>query len=454
MTTADFGQLQSALTRPDLLVTDVDAYEAYHHDATDDHGRPGAIVFAETENDVIACIRYCSQHGLPVVGRGAGTGLSGGAVPSDGAIVLSTERMTEMVIDPETTTAICGPGVITEHLQDRAAELGLAYPPDPASFKESTLGGNIAENAGGLRCKRFGVTKDYVIGLQAVLADGTILRTGTLAQNRGFCLGDVLIGSEGTLGIITRIMLRLIPATRHGATILAAFDKPENAAQTVSDITGAGLIPTVMEYVDGDAAAAANEYKQVKGIDRAAAVLLLETTEKDPVTETTQIRRFCETNHASCVRIESNPARAEELWDVRRNISTALKEMAAIRISEDVAVPNNQFPVLVAFVDQMNTDSSIRINSYGHAGDGNLHVNFISMTGSTADKTEIYRRIEQLMRRTIELGGTLSGEHGIGLAKRKYIGLEFNEPTRDYMLRVKEAFDPKDILNPGKIFEK
>ncbi len=454
MSNVPFENLRSALSAPEALVLDIDAHEAYLHDATDAHGRPGAIVMAECEDDVVAAIRFANDHNLAVVARGAGTGLSGGCVPPDGAILVSTERMNQFRIEYLRRYALCGPGVITKTLQDAAAKLGLAYPPDPASYDQSTLGGNVAENAGGLRCKRFGVTKDYIIGLRAVTAAGERLETGFYADNRGFALTDILLGSEGTLAVITEIAVRLIPAPGRGTTILVAFGSPEDAARTVADITGAGIIPTVLEYVDGDAAAVANDYKKVDGIDRAAAVLLIETTELDPAGETEAIRAICTRNRAAYVRIEEDPEKAETLWDVRRNVSTALKEMAKIRISEDVAVPNSKFPALVAFVSEMNASSPIRINSYGHAGDGNLHVNFISMTGSDADRAEIEKQIERLMRRTIELGGTLSGEHGIGLAKRQYIHLEFDNATLDAMLRVRSVFDPTGRLNPGKIFQK
>ncbi len=449
----DFKPLHCLLSTPDALVLDVDNYEAYHHDATDYRGRPAAIVFATCEQDVIETVRFCAEHEIPLVGRGAGTGLSGGCVPTMGELVLSTERMTELCVDPVWRIAVCGPGVITKHLQDEALKFNFAYPPDPASYTESTLGGNIAENAGGLRCKRFGVTRDYVIGLRGILADGRVLDTGIFNRNGGFNFTDLLIASEGTLVITTRIAVRLVPACGRGTTILAAFDTPEQAAQTVSDITGAGIIPMVLEYVDGDAASVANAYKHTEGIDKAAAVLLIETTELDPEGETARIRRFCEGNQAAYVRAEADPERAEVLWDVRRNISTALKAMAAIRISEDVAVPNSRFPDLVAYVSELNAASSIRINSYGHAGDGNLHVNFISMTGSDGDREEIERRIGELMRRTIELGGTLSGEHGIGLAKRQFIGLEFDDSTLEAMREFKRIFDPSSTFGPGKILE-
>ncbi|MDH4157688.1 MAG: FAD-binding protein [candidate division Zixibacteria bacterium] len=451
---ADFKWLSQNLSGPALLVTDLTGHEDYCHDATEDSGTPSAIVFAEYESDVIATLRFCAAHDLPVVPRGAGTGLSGGCVPSRGGIVLSTERMKQLEIDPENRTAVCGPGVITKALVDTAGRFGLTYPPDPASYDESTLGGNVAEGAGGLRCKRFGVTKDYVIGLTAVTADGRIIKTGRQNGYQGFSLGDLFVGSEGTLVVITQIVVRLIVAPSPGNTLLIAFDDPADAARTVSEITGSGLIPTVLEYLDGDAADCSNRYEKHEGLDRVAAILLIETAGEDRSGQTGTIGEICRKNKCSYLRVESDPDKAERLWAVRRNLSNAMKAIAKYRISEDVAVPNSQFPRLVAFVAELNEASPLRINAYGHAGDGNLHVNFMSMSGSAAEIRLMQDGIGRLLRKTVELGGTLTGEHGIGLAKRHYLPLEFDGPTLHFMKRVKSLFDPTDLLNPGKIFQK
>lgn len=447
-----FDLLRARLSFPDSLVTSFSSeHEKYFKDATNYAGEPAAILFARVIEDVQAAARFCLENSISLVPRGAGTGLSGGCVPSSDSLLVSTELINHLVVNEAAQTAVVGPGVITKALQDEAAKVGLTYPPDPASYLESTLGGNVAEGAGGLRCRRFGVTKDYVIGLEAVLADGSILRTGVLGEASGFGLGDLLQVSEGTLAIITEIALRLIPIPSRGATILVAFDHPTKAAQTVADITAQGIVPTVLEFLDGDAAACSNQYEQNEGLDNAAAILLIETAGRDIPSEIVQIRAICEKNSCSYLRGETDQNKAETLWNVRRNLSKAIKQSANIRISEDVAVPNTQFPVLVDFIAQMNASSSLRINAFGHAGDGNLHVNFLSAIGSSEDEKLIEEGILSLMKKTVELGGTLTGEHGIGLAKRAYLPLEFDPPTVRAMRAIKQIFDPTGILNPGKL---
>ncbi len=447
-----FEELRATLLSPDSLILDLSEHEVYCHDATHYSSTPAALLLAESVEDIQTTVAFCHSHSTPITARGAGTGLSGGCVASKGALVLSTERLRRLEINPETRTAICGPGIITKELFDAAAEHNLSYPPDPASYEESTLGGNVAENAGGLRCLRFGVTKDYVLGMEAVLADGSLIRTGLFNNHQGFCIGDVLIGSEGTLAIITKIALRLIDLPGRGDTILAAFDRPLDAAQTVADITRAGIVPTVMEFLDGDAAACSNEYERTDGLDKVAAILLLETHDRHRASQTEEIKRFCHSNNASYIRVESDSAKAETLWRVRRNLSKATKAAAPLRMFEDVAVTNSKFPILVDFVADMNRQSRLRINSYGHAGDGNLHVNFMAESDNPENRREIDGWVDVLMHRTIELGGTLTGEHGIGLAKQRYLGLEFSRHTVESMRQIKSLFDPDGVLNPDKLF--
>jgi len=452
MNTVNFNRLGQELDKPSSLVVDLNGFDDYFHDATEASGKPLAIILVESENDVIATLEFCRNNELAVVTRGAGTGLSGGCVPTENSVVLSVERMKALEINADHRTATCGPGVITKDLLDAAAKYDLTYPPDPASYDESTLGGNVAEGAGGLRCKRYGVTKDYVIGLKAITANGEIITTGIYNNCRGFCLCDVLIGSEGTLAIITEIAVRLIPLPDIGTTILVAFDKPQNAAQTVADITASGIIPTVLEYLDGDTAECSNQYEKTEGLDKAAAILLIETNFENKQEESELIKRFCEKNSCIHLRIEDDPQKADRLWDIRRNISNAVKEIGQYRISEDVAVTNSKFPLLVDFVAKMNRNSPLRINTFGHAGDGNLHVNFISMTGTPDDLKMMEIEIERLLKKAVALGGTLTGEHGIGLAKREFLSLEFNLATLAFMRELKYLFDPENLLNPGKIF--
>jgi len=451
MNQSQVDRLRQQLSEPRSLIADLSDFEKYCHDATSYRGIPAALLLAETVRDVIAAVKFCCAESIAITARGAGTGLSGGCIVSPGGLLLSTEKLRRLDIVPERQLALCGPGVITKELQDAAAKHGLTYPPDPASYEESTLGGNVAENAGGLRCKRFGVTKDYVLGLEAIMPDGRCLRTGYFSENGGFSLGDLLIGSEGTLAIVTNIALRLIDLPERGITILVAFDSPRNAAQAVSDINTSGLIPTVMEFLDGDAAACSNEYEKSEEFERVAAILLLETSGEGGGDQAEEIQRICEQNYCSYLRSESDPSRSENLWRVRRNVSKAVKAMAGLRISEDVAVPNSQFPALVQFVAEMNRQSRLRINCFGHAGDGNLHVNFLAPADTEADRAEVEKWVDVLMRKTTELGGTLTGEHGIGLAKKQYLDLEFGPAALTVMRQVKEVFDPTCLFNPDKL---
>ncbi len=447
-----FSELSHTLNNPNQLVLDFSDYNDYLRDATEQTGEPSALVFAETEREVQVIIAFCREHHIPIVPRGAGTGLSGGCVPVKGGLVLSTERMNKLEIYPEQKYAVCGPGVITKDLKDTAEQLGLTYPPDPASYDKCTLGGNIAECAGGLRCRKYGVTKDYVLGLRAVTADGRLLQTGIYNHNRGFALGDILIGSEGTLAIVTEITVSLIDTPPIGTTILAGFSSAGDAARTVSDITGAGIIPTIMEFIDADAVACSIEYEHSEGLQKGMAVLLFETSGTNTEYQTEQIQRYCHKNTCIMLQIEHDTAKADRLWQVRRNVSKAIKAMAKEKISEDVAVPNSKIAALVEFVAEMNRTSPLRINSFGHAGDGNIHVSFLSMTGTEEEKRLIKEGIVSLLEKTVALGGTLTGEHGIGTAKRDYLHLEFDPPTLDIMQRIKDVFDPAGILNPDKIF--
>ena len=454
MSTPDFDNLRNSLSDPDSFVTDSEKLEAYEHDETSLRGKPVGLVMATSTDDVITTVKFCLKNNLAVVPRGAGTGLSGGCVPSDGSLVISTELIDQMEILPQEKIAICGPGVITKDLLDQAAILNLTYPPDPASYDESTLGGNIAENAGGLRCKRYGVTKDYVLGLEAVTGDGKLIRTGLFAERQGFSIGDILIGSEGTLAIITKMALRLIDLPKRGITILIAFDRPENAAQTVTDITTSGIVPTILEFLDGQSVKLANEYERAEGIEQAEGVLLIETSDLDSQLQADQIRMIAENNECSFLKIEPDQTKAESLWAVRRNMANAAKSAAKIKLSEDVAVPNSKFPEMVAFVAELNKSNSLRLTTYGHAGDGNLHVNLLAESDSPEQMAQINQTVESILKKAIELGGTLTGEHGIGLTKCNFLSLEFDQATLSSMIRIKELFDSNMIMNPGKLFPK
>lgn len=451
--TADNGRFKPLTDHfEDRLRMNVADFPEYHKDASEITATPDAILFAESETDVIEAIDLCRAKNIPIFFRGAGTGYTGGAVPAGGGLVLSLEKLDKLELFPDQKIALCGPGVITIDLMNTARELGLYYPPDPASYDESSLGGNVAENAGGLHCVKYGVTKDYVIGLRAVMADGQILKTGFYADGELFDLTGILLGSEGLLAGITEIAVRLINLPKSGPTILAAFETTENAAKTVADITVCGLTPAVMEFLDGDAIACSVAYEPVISIQRAEALLLFETDGDNADAKANRIFEICRRHDATVLERETNPAKTGALWKIRRNLSKAVKASTKDKIAEDVCVPPSRLPELVNFVARLNKELPCRVNSYGHAGDGNLHVNFLIAENQPMDSTLLKNSITRLFNKTLELGGTLTGEHGIGLTKKAFLGLEFSAATVAGMKKIKDVCDPGGLFNPGKMF--
>jgi len=434
------------------LILETASFTDYFRDASEINFKAPAIIFPDSETEVVEIINYCRENGLPIVFRGAGTGYTGGAVPVPKGLVLSLEHLRKLEMYAEHKRAFCGPGIITIDLMKAAEKLNLFYPPDPASYDESTLGGNVAECAGGLHCKKYGVTKDYIIGLRAVTIDGDIIKTGVYSDNDLFDLSGVIIGSEGLLAAVTEIAVRLIDLPRFGPTILAAFGQPEDAARTVAEITRRGLVPAVMEYMDDDAVVCSNNYEKSIEIDNARAILLFETSGDNCIDEADQIENICRQFRANYLKRENDREKAEILWKIRRNLSKAVKETARHKISEDVCVPPSRLPELVAFVSDLNDELPVRVNSYGHAGDGNLHVNFLAESDSEEELAVIDAAVRRLFDKTLCLGGTLTGEHGIGLTKRAFLNLEFTPPTIESMKRIKAVFDPHGLLNPGKMF--
>ena len=432
---------------------EVDSYPDYLRDASEISEKPIGIFFADSEKDVIDVSAVCRRNKIPLVFRGAGTGYTGGAVPVAKGLVLSLENLKKLEIDPERKLAFCGPGILTIELMKAAEKHSLFYPPDPASYEESTLGGNVAECAGGLHCKKYGVTKDYVVGLRAITIMGEILECGIYAENEVLNLSAVLISSEGLLAAVTEIAVRLINQEQQGPTLLAAFGKSEDAARAVSEITRRGIVPSVMEYMDSDSVACSMEYEKILDISGTEAVLLMETSGENRQIEAEQIEKICREQRAFHFEKEQLPKKSEKLWKIRRNISKGVKESATHKISEDVCVPPSRLPELVSFVGWLNDEYPLRINSYGHAGDGNLHVNFLAQSGDKKEMELINEAGRRLFVKSLELGGTLSGEHGIGLTKKDVLSLEFDNPTLNAMKMIKQLFDPENLLNPGKMFK-
>jgi glycolate oxidase len=432
---------------------------AYGTDALK-RGHPADIVVIPgTTEEIAAVVVACAAQRVPIVPRGAGTGYTGGAVPTRGGVVLSLERLNRILeIDEANLIAIVEPAVITGDLQDAVERVGLFYPPDPASLRQSSIGGNVAECAGGPRAFKYGTTKQYVLGLQAVLPTGEIIETGGKVVKNvvGYDLTHLLVGSEGTLAIITRIILRLIPKPPVQATLRATFRSVDDAAAGVSEIVRERVVPAAIELIDGPSLEAVARNLQVRslGPEGTAAILLVEVdgVPSSVDEETTRVERALRQANATEVTVARDEAHRHELWRVRRELSLSLKMIAGLKLNHDIVVPKGRIPDLFRLIAQIASDYRLRIPCFGHAGDGNIHVNFMV---DPDDRDEVARAHEAervLFAGVVAMDGSISGEHGIGFSKAPFIGLELSPAEIALMKRVKAAFDPLGILNPGKIF--
>ncbi|MCP4498475.1 MAG: FAD-binding protein [Deltaproteobacteria bacterium] len=414
--------------------------------------RPGSTA------EVQAVLRYCHEHQIYVTPRGAGTGQSGGCVPIYGGVVMHMERFTKVhQVDNENLIAKVEPGVITGEFQGTVEEEGLFYPPDPASLSYCTLGGNVAENAGGPRALRYGVTREYVLGLEAILADGTFVSTGkqTVKGVAGYDLTALLCGSEGTLAVITGMTLKLLPKPRCVQTALAVFPSSEHAARVVAAILRAGVIPRTLEYMDQTCIEAVQAhgapYRFPVG---AGAALILETDGDDEESTFATLERAIECSQkegAVEVLMAQDEAQRRKIWQSRRLLSEATRKIRNHKMSEDIVVPRSRIPEMVAKVGSLGEKHGIRTCAFGHAGDGNLHVQMLF--DDDDERLHVLEMIGELFALTVEMGGTITGEHGVGIAKRDYLPLEQSKPVLDLQRSIKKAFDPAGILNPGKIFK-
>jgi len=443
------------LTAPEELVL-------YGFDATGFRGRPAAVVMAESTRDIQATVKFALDAGSAVVSprltvtpRGAGSGLSGGSVPVEGGIVLSCERMRSIIsLDPDRRIAVIQPGVVTSSLQEAARRHQLFYPPDPSSNSVSTIGGNVAENAGGLRCFKYGVTGHYVLGVEFVDGEAELRRTGILDEEGVEPdLTPLMVGSEGTLGVFTRIALRFIPAPEAMMALSAFFLETEAALTTVEEIISRGWIPSVLEYIDHKALKAAAEFTGTDYPDAARALLLIELDGSKVEVEDLfpKVKSLLE-GSALKVDVANDQKTGEQLWKLRRAVSTSLIRLASGKINEDVTVPRGSLAELARRVSQIERSCGLDIPVYGHAGDGNLHV----VVMFDAKNTEAVRSAEgatrEVFRVAIELGGTITGEHGVGYAKRDYLPWQQPDTVIKLARRIKGNLDPQGIFNPGKIF--
>lgn len=428
----------------------------YSYDATNESHLPEAVVFADSADQISLILKMANSEGFPVVPRGAGSGFTGGSVPVEGGVVVSTERMNRILeIDAENMTALAQPGVICGDLHSRVEDMGLFYPPDPSSLKFSTIGGNIAENAGGPRGLKYGVTRDYVLGLEVVLATGDVVTTGvrTLKGVVGYDLTRLIVGSEGTLGVVTKARLRLLPLPEASVVMLCVFDRLEDATRAVSAVIGANVIPSALELIDGVCIKAVREFAP-EAIAEAEAVLIIEVDgAADTVREeASRVESVCIEAGASKVTVAKERKEVKGLWKARRAISPSLGKIRPDRLNEDVVVPRSELTALISGVGEIATKRGVIIANFGHAGDGNIHVN-VMLDKSDPDEFErAVAAVGDLFELTLGLGGTISGEHGIGTAKAPYLAMELSELEIDVMKGIKRVFDPKGVLNPGKIF--
>jgi glycolate oxidase len=419
---------------------------------------PGGIVFATTTEQVASVLKLANQTKTPVVTRGSGTGLSGGSLPSADCLVLCLVKMNRILeLDRANLTILVEPGVTTLEVFDAAATVGLFYPPDPGSMKISTIGGNVAENSGGLRGLKYGITRNYVMGLEVVLPDGEILWTGNkcVKDVAGYSLRDLFIGSEGTLGVITKVLLRLIPKPAAKKTMVATFAQMDAAAQCVSDIIAAQIIPCTLEFLDRTTIRCVEDFAKV-GLPLDCEALLLMETDGHPIAVAEEAAKMAELARqagALAVRVAKDDVEAAKLATARRSAFSALARLSPTTILEDATVPRSELAKMIRFVAAIAQKYNLRVGTFGHMGDGNLHPTFLTDERNKEEMHRVEEAFKEIFDEAIRLGGTITGEHGIGVAKKSFLPKFAGDSQMRVMRELRRALDPNGILNPGKMFD-
>ncbi|EFO9299688.1 FAD-binding protein [Campylobacter upsaliensis] len=432
---------------------------AYSYDATKKHYLPDGVLFPRNEEDISEILKYCNDRQIIVVPRGSGSGFTGGALAVNGGLILSFEKHMNQIleIDLENLVAVVQPGVINIALQKEVAKHKLFYPPDPASMEYSSLGGNVSENAGGMRAAKYGITKDYVMALRAVLANGDIIRAGkrTIKDVAGYNLAGILIASEGSLAVLSELTLKLIPMPKLKKTAFATFASVKEAMNAVYKSLAGGVNPVSMEFLDNLSIRAVEE-KFHKGLNVEAGAILIcdvDGNVKESVEEDLKCLRehFLEAG-AMEFKIAQNESEAADIWFARRNCSQSIAIYGTLKLNEDITVPRSKLPELLEGIEQISQKYGFKIPCFGHTGDGNVHTNV--MVKDKDDKEQVkkgYEAVEEIFKLAVGLGGTLSGEHGIGISKAPFMNLAFSEAELNLMRNIKKAFDPNNILNPFKM---
>ena len=449
----------TAILDPARVLTGREHLLTYGFDATAAlKGEAGVVVFPQTAAEVAEIVRYAAREKVPVVTRGSGTGLSGGSVPKADAIVLCLVRMERILeVDERNLTLLAEAGAITQKIAEAADAVGLLYPPDPGSMKISTIGGNVAENAGGLRGLKYGVTRDYVMGMEVVLASGEIVWLGNkcVKDVAGYSMKDVFIGSEGTLGIITKVLLKLVPKPAAKKTLLATFAQMDAAAETVSAIIAAKIIPCTLEFLDRITIKCVEDFAKIGLPLDAEAILLMETDGHAAVVEeqTRQMEEIARRCGAVQVQVAANAEEAARLATARRAAFSALARVAPTTILEDATVPRSELAKMIRFIQEVGARHRLRIGTFGHMGDGNLHPTFLTDERNADEMARVEKAMHEIFDYAITLGGTITGEHGIGLAKKSFLPAAIGDASLALLRQLKRALDPQGILNPGKIFD-
>ena len=442
----------NVLTTPEDLAV-------YGYDGTFQEARPEVVVLPESTDQLSEVVKLAATTHTPVVPRGMGSGLAAGTVPlPPGGMVLSMTRMNRILeIDEENATVHAEAGVVTAELQAAVEKHGLFYPPDPSSIRHSTIGGNVACNAGGPRCLKYGVTGDYVLGLTVVLADGRILKTGgkPIKDVTGYDLNGLFTGSEGTLGVVSEVLLRLISKPRYARTALAEFASLDGASRSVTAILKAGIVPASLELMDQTAIVCIEEAMHLGLNTSVEASLIIETDGTDEQTVQREIdacTQICQSSGAVAVKMAHNEAERGALWKARRSMAPSLARKAPNKLGEDITVPRSAIPEVVQRLRQISTKYGLPVVIFGHAGDGNLHPNILFDKRQADQWARVEQMVAEIFATSLELGGTLSGEHGVGVLKRPYLERALGTTSIEVQRSIKQALDPLNILNPGKIF--
>lgn len=446
-----------SLVGKNKVFTDREYMLAYSYDATGLEYLPDAVLFAEHERDVQNAMRICQRHSIPLIPRGAGVGYTGGSLAVNGGLVLVFTRMNRiLLLDKENFLAEVEPGVITADLQEAAEKIGLFYPPDPASLKTSTIGGNVAENAGGPRCFKYGVTANYVLGLEAFLMSGEKIHLGahTIKNVAGYDLKALLIGSEGTLAVVTKVILRLLPLPPRRLLFRVDFSTLAAGARFVQSVIQGHVQPAVLEFMDKSSLQAVYAYQGMSGDPRVQAAVLVEI-DGSPAEVAEREALFKEqVDKAAPVQYERAATFAEQevLWQTRRSISPAIAKLKPKKINEDIVVPGGRIPEMVEFIEALAAEFNLCIVLFGHFGDGNIHTNLMVDPEDGEEMKRVAIVLDRIFKRVIEMGGTISGEHGIGLSKKPFMHYQFGPLEMRLFRDIKKVFDPDNLLNPGKIF--